>query len=72
MISTAWPNIALIGRDVFVGHRRRRIVGVYFDIDGGIILDRAVHGFRSWNLDDSLVRVCQERVDRDDQQGRDE
>ena len=44
----------LVGRLVRVRGFKRiaRIVGIYRDIDGGIILNRTIDGFRSWNIQD--------------------
>lgn len=43
----------LVGRKVTVKGRRRTVVGVYADISGGIILDREIDGFVSWNVHDT-------------------
>jgi hypothetical protein len=31
-----------------------RIIGRYSDVEGGVILDRGIEGFRSWNVEDLL------------------
>ncbi len=41
----------LVGRKVKRGKSVRTIVGIYPDIPGGVILDKPIEGFRSWNLD---------------------
>lgn len=42
----------MIGRRVRRGRQTAVIIGMYNDIEGGVILDRYIEGFRSWNLDE--------------------
>jgi hypothetical protein len=41
----------LAGREVVVLGRRRVVAALYQSIPGGVILDREVEGFVSWNVD---------------------
>lgn len=53
----------LIGRRVRIGRYVRTIVRRYSDISGGVRLDRAAHGFVSWNVADLKCPGCGVAVD---------
>lgn len=48
---------------------KRKIVALYSDIPGGVILDRPIEGFRSWNVEELKFvergsEVAQEQKER--------
>ena len=55
MRDTISKRAALVGRKVRTHGEIRKIVGVYRGIKGGIILDKPVEGFHSWNIEDVIL-----------------
>lgn len=47
-----WPDQSLIGRRVRKSGKIRTIIHLYSDIRGGVILDKPIEDFKSWNIDE--------------------
>ena len=58
---SAEHRFKLIGREVMIGKCRRTIIQVYDDIIGGVIVNKEVEGFRSWNIQECKLLPIKKR-----------